>query len=214
MGSTGRQRSPPLCAIACHVAARTGSASLPLGNVASEAAVVIREARPDDLAAVAGIFLACWRNSYASFLPTAVVRIYDEPGARDLWRPTLHDPPAEAVVLVAEQAERGVLGVVRLGRDPDESTAGHVYSLYVHPDAQGLGVGTRLLAAAEERFRRDGVDEATLWVFAANRAALGFYARCGWQPDGGERVEPEYGEPELRLRRSLRPGDLGRSGAA
>jgi ribosomal protein S18 acetylase RimI-like enzyme len=176
-----------------------------------EVAIVVREARPDDLTAVAAVFLACWHDSYAGFLPPDVIGMYDEDGARALWRPTLTDPPADAVVLVAAQTGRGVLGVVRVGKDPDEPTAGHVYSLYVHPAAQGLGVGTRLLAAADDRFRRDGMDEVTLWVFAANAAARGFYARLGWQPDGAERVEPQYGEPELRLRRTLRDhnGDGG-----
>lgn len=172
-----------------------------------EAAVTVREARPGDLSAVAAVFLACWHDSYAGFLPAHVIGMYDEDGARALWRPTLSNPPADAVVLVAEQTGRGVLGVIRIGRDPDEPAAGHVYSLYVHPDTQGFGVGTRLLAAADDRFRRDGVDEATLWVFAANAAALGFYSRLGWQPDGAQRVEPQYGEPEVRLRRTLRDGD-------
>lgn len=168
-----------------------------------EAAITIREARPDDLTAVAAVFLACWHDSYADFLPPDVIDMYDEDGARALWRPALSDPPADAVVFVAEQTGRGVLGVIRIGKDPDEPAAGHVYSLYVRPDTQGLGVGTRLLAAADDRFGRDGVHEATLWVFAANAAARGFYARLGWLPDGGERVEPQYGRPELRLRRSL-----------
>lgn len=172
-----------------------------------EVAIVVREARPDDLNAVAAVFLACWHDSYAGFLPAHVIGMYDEDGARALWRPTLSNPPADAVVLVAEQAGRGVLGVIRIGRDPDEPAAGHVYSLYVHPDTQGLGVGTRLLAAADDRFGRKGVDEVTLWVFAGNVAALGFYSRLGWQPDGAQRAEPQYGEPEVRLRRMLRDGD-------
>lgn len=176
-------------------------------------AVVVREARPNDLAAVAAAFLACWRTSYAGFLPPDVIDRYDDDSARALWRPTLRNPPAGAIVLVAERTRRGVLGVIRIGPDPGEPTAGHVYSLYVRPDAHGLGVGTRLLAAANDRFRRDDVHEATLWVFAANAAALGFYARLGWQPDGALRVEPQYGEPELRLRRTLRE-DAGKGGAA
>lgn len=178
-----------------------------------EAAVTVRAAGPDDLAAVAAVFLACWRTSYAGFLPADVIDTYDDDSARALWRPTLTSPPADAVVLVAEQEGRDLLGVIRIGRDPDEPGAGHVYSLYVRPDAQGLGVGTRLLAAADEWLRRDGVHEATLWVFAANAAALAFYSRLGWQPDGGERVEPEYGEPELRLRRIL-PGVDGADASA
>lgn len=169
--------------------------------------MTVREAQPDDLTAVAAVFLACWHDSYAGFLPPAVIDMYDEDGARALWRPTLSSLPTDSLVFVAEQTDRSVLGVIRIGMDPDEPAAGHVYSLYVRPDTQGLGVGARLLAAADGRFRRDGVHEATLWVFAANTAALGFYARLGWQPDGAQRVEPQYGEPELRLRRAIRGGE-------
>jgi ribosomal protein S18 acetylase RimI-like enzyme len=181
--------------------------------VKPQLAVVVREARPNDLAAVAAAFLACWRTSYAGFLPPGVIDMYDDDSARALWRPTLCNPPAGAIVFVAERTRRDVLGVIRIGPDPDEPTAGHVYSLYVRPDTQGLGVGTRLLAAVDDRFRRDGVYEATLWVFAANAAALGFYSGLGWQPDGAQRTEPQYGEPELRLRRTLRDG-AGNGGAA
>ncbi len=175
----------------------------------SQAAIIVREAHAGDLGAIAAVFLACWHDSYTDFLPSDAIDSYDEDGARALWRPTLSNPPADAVVLVAEQPGRDVLGVIRIGRDPDEPSAGHVYSLYVRPDAQGLGVGTRLLAAADDRFRRGGVVETTLWVFAANAAARGFYSRLGWQPDGAERVEPRYGEPELRLRRTLRADSGG-----
>lgn len=48
-----------------------------------------------------------------------------------------------------------------------------------------------------------GGGTATLWVFEANAAARTLYARNGWLPDGGTRVEPEFGEPEVRLRRAL-----------
>jgi ribosomal protein S18 acetylase RimI-like enzyme len=175
--------------------------------VTASAPVVVREARPDDLPAVAAAFLACWRTSYAGFLPRAVIELYDEDGALELWRPTLSGPLNRGLVLVAEGSGPDVLGVIRIGPDPDEPGAGHVFSLYVRPDTQGLGVGARLLAAAVDRFRRDDVQDATLWVFAANAAARGFYARLGWHPDGAGRVEPQYGEPELRLRRTLRDGD-------
>lgn len=172
-------------------------------------AVTIRPARPDDLAPVADVFLACWRESYAGFLPEHVIRLYDEAGARKVWQPAILEPAADTIVLVAEAADGSVVGVARLGRDPGEPEAGHVFSLYVRPDAQGGGVGARLLGAAEDRFRSEARRDATLWVFAANVAARSFYARQGWRPDGGERVEPAYGEPELRLRRSVRTVDGG-----
>lgn len=168
----------------------------------TEPAIVVREARPADLTAVAAVFLACWRDSYPSVLPPDVVGMYDEDAALALWRPALCCPRADAVVLVAEQTGRGILGIIRIGKDPDAPRTGHVFSLYVRPEAQGLGVGTRLLAVADDRFRDEGAHEATLWVFEANSAARRFYSSLGWRPDGAKRVEPQFGEPEVRLRRT------------
>jgi ribosomal protein S18 acetylase RimI-like enzyme len=166
--------------------------------------VQIRKAGAPDIAAVAAIFLACWRRSYSAFLPRDVIERFNAGGARALWRRSLTGRDVDRVVLVAERPSGDLVGVIGIGTDPDERTAGHVYSLYVDPDTQGLRIGARLLGAAIDRFVGMGVDEATLWVFAANTAARGFYARHGWTPDGGRRVEPEYGEPEVRLRRKIR----------
>ena len=68
-------------------------------------AVTIRPARPDDLAPVADVFLACWRESYAGFLPEHVIRLYDEAGARKVWQPAILEPAADTIVLVAEAAD-------------------------------------------------------------------------------------------------------------
>lgn len=171
----------------------------------SPAGVTIRDARPGDLAAIAGVFIACWRTSYAGWLPDQLTEMYDQEGAETLWRRVLEEPRAGSSTFVAVDADRAILGVVRAGRDPDEPSVGHIYSLYVDPAVQGRGVGSRLLLVANEWLRAEGLEEATLWVFAANGSALRFYARLGWEADGGERIEPEYGQPEVRLRRS-RPG--------
>jgi ribosomal protein S18 acetylase RimI-like enzyme len=110
---------------------------------------------------------------------------------------------------VADHAERGISGFSQIGGDPEAPERGHVYSLYVHPDTRGLGVGRMLLGAAVKVLRATGAGEATLWVFAANTSARAFYARTGWEPDGVERTEVAYREPELRLRRRLIPLDSG-----
>ncbi|MGA3221368.1 MAG: hypothetical protein ABSE77_20240, partial [Acidimicrobiales bacterium] len=47
-----------------------------------------------------------------------------------------------------------------------------------------------------------GLSTVTLWVFEENRAARNLYATFGFVPDGGRRVEPEYGAQEVRLRRA------------
>lgn len=164
--------------------------------------ITLRDAAPGDLEAVATLFLRCWRESYAEVLPAGAIAVFDETGARELWRPALEAPRPGTRGVVALDDGR-VVGVIRMGRDPDEPEVAHVFSLYVDPDAQGSGVGGRLLGEADAWFQGQGLSDATLWSFEANERARAFYARHGWSPDGGTRVEPEFGELEVRLRRAV-----------
>jgi ribosomal protein S18 acetylase RimI-like enzyme len=158
----------------------------------------VRLAGAGDLDAVTRAFLACWRDSYAGLLPPDVRDLYTADSAGELWRRVPLDR-----MLVAEVAGSGVLGMVRFGADPDDPQRGHVFSLYVHPDGQGHGVGRALLTAATEALAGRGYAQATLWVFTDNTAARAFYARLGWQPDGATRTEEAFRLPEIRLHRRL-----------
>jgi GNAT superfamily N-acetyltransferase len=160
--------------------------------------IELRDAIPADLEEISALFLRCWRG-YGDVLPAHVIGVFDEAGARELWRRAIETPRPGTRGVVALDGSR-VLGVIRMGRDPDEPAAGHVFSLYVGPEAQGSGVGARLLADAAAWVPSEGLADATLWVFQANERARRFYARHGWTPDGGTRIEPGFGEPEVRLR--------------
>jgi L-amino acid N-acyltransferase YncA len=70
-----------------------------------------------------------------------------------------------------------------------------VTALYLAADAQGRGVGRRLLNIAQ-----DGQTSLTLWVFAANSAARAFYDREGFIPIGGSDGDNEEGLPDVQLR--------------
>jgi GNAT superfamily N-acetyltransferase len=169
------------------------------------APALVRRAVTADADAAGAVFLACWHRSYADLLSPQVRARYDEASAVALWRRVLAAAPNG--VLVADVTGHGVRGVVRFGADPDDTRHGHVFSLYVHPDAQGLGLGGTLLHAASRELRVAGHGMATLWVFARNDAARRFYAAQGWTPNTGTRVEEAYGEPEVRLRRNLAEAD-------
>ncbi len=157
--------------------------------------VDFRPATLDDLDSMVAVFTACWRVSYAAVLPEPAIAAMTDDRALALWRAALQRDG-----VVTELAVRGaeVLGIVRY--DVGE---GIVHSLYVSPDAQGLGLGTALLDQAITAFRAAGRTEARLWVFEANAASVGFYGSRGWLPDGVQRVEEEFGEPELQLRKAL-----------
>jgi ribosomal protein S18 acetylase RimI-like enzyme len=158
--------------------------------------VELRTAGPDDLPGIVAVFLDCWRQSYRGVLPDRLVDGMGDEEAEALWRRGLEAAGA-AVVAVRDGK---VLGVTRYVL---EETTGVVHSLYVSPAARGLGLGRALLDHAAADLAARGAGTALLWVFADNAPSRGFYTACGWLPNGVTRVQEEFGEPEVQLRKVL-----------
>ena len=64
------------------------------------------------------------------------------------------------------------------------SGAGMLWQFAVHPDLQGLGLGTRLIVEAEERVRGRGLSTARIRVDDDNDGALRLYLRLGYERCG------------------------------
>jgi len=79
--------------------------------------------------------------------------------------------------LVGER-EGKIIGFVVIDRD--RQSQGHVITIDVLPEAQRSGLGSRLMAAAEERLRALGCSAVILETAADNAAALAFYKRHGY----------------------------------
>jgi GNAT superfamily N-acetyltransferase len=148
---------------------------------------VIRRATLADAAAIAVIQARSWRHAYAD-----IVAPEDMPEPEQREHRFSDYIAAGGEVYVFEQGEQ-VAGFAVL--DGDELRA-----IYVDPRAQGAGVGTRLLQAAEEALRAAGNAEAFLWTFEANGLARAFYERHGWQLVAGHQQRLA---PEVRYRRAL-----------
>ena len=157
----------------------------------------VRAATAEDAQAIARVFEAAWRERYPGLVPQAVIERVAG-AALALWTGLLQPETADWLIEVWGRPGE-VSGVIRYGRDPDQTETGHVFSLYVDPAASGRGIGTALLMHAQEWFVANGFTRATLWVFEANARARGFYATQRWRPDGQTRIEPEFETPEVRL---------------
>ncbi len=94
--------------------------------------------------------------------------------------------PEGTWLLVAEGEGGAVRGFVYLETVEDYFTGsrhGHVGMLVVSEDAEGQGVGSALMRAAEEWGRQHEFDRLSLNVFATNHRALALYDHLGYVPE-------------------------------
>jgi ribosomal protein S18 acetylase RimI-like enzyme len=115
-------------------------------------------------------------------------RVSSEMIARDraVLAKALEQPSAETALFVAEDDAGRALGFIHVTTDEDyyaDSRTGHIADVVVSPDAGERGVGSALIAYAEEWARQRGFAMLTLNVFAANRRARDLYARLGFEEE-------------------------------
>jgi ribosomal protein S18 acetylase RimI-like enzyme len=138
----------------------------------------IRQARLEDAKAIAQVEVETWRTTYAGMLPDRVLLGMSERRQAASWASFLRHRPED--VRVAQQATGGLTGFGNCGLQRDRAIdyAGEVYTLYVMPDAQGQGLGRRLLLALFARLVDAGHDSGLVWVVRTNPARF-FYERLG-----------------------------------
>ncbi len=164
----------------------------------------IRAARADDARAIAAIEVETWRSTYPGMLPDRVLLGMSERRLAASWSGLVRRWPRD--VLVATDMRDEVIGFGHCGPQKGAALdiAGEIFTLYVTPDAQGKGVGRRLLHALFSRMVESGHDSALAWVIGANPSRF-FYERLGGRqlahrpiPVGGEPVEAvAYGWRDL-----------------
>jgi ribosomal protein S18 acetylase RimI-like enzyme len=136
----------------------------------------IRAATPEDAIAIAHVHVESWRSTYAGIVPDEYLAGLDETLRVKLWQEWLN---SGAVVLVAER-KGSVVGFVHAGRNREavENADAEVYSLYLLREAQGRGIGRRLLSRVAAVLEQQGFTSVALWVLERNRSRA-FYERCG-----------------------------------
>ncbi|SBT38006.1 GNAT family N-acetyltransferase [Micromonospora narathiwatensis] len=186
------------------------------------AAGYVRPARPEDADEIARIQLATWRVAYRRILPRHVLDNLDEAYLARRWSAAVQEPPSGAhhVLVAVEQAEQSYLvGFVAAGPADAEALApgepadalgdgvAAVTDLLVEPRWGRRGHGSRLLAAAVDHWRVDGLSRAVAWAFDGDAATRKFLASTGWEPDGAARAldVDDMLIPQLRLHVAVPP---------
>lgn len=179
--------------------------------------VSVRPAGPDDAAEIGRIQVETWRTAYTDLLPAAVLDGLDAAAAAATWAAAISAPPSPRhhVLVALEQQWR--VGFVALGPaaeleaaelqadDPEPATTVALTAILVEPRWGRRGHGSRLLAAAVDHARADGLTRAVTWIPEGDAPTREFLLSAGWAPDGLVRaLDTGAGElREIRLRTSL-----------
>lgn len=171
------------------------AAALELNGVsllsADVADVSVREARPEDVPEVARIHVATWQWGYRSILPEPVLAALTVDGAAAAWQAAVEHPPSprhHVLVALEQQWLVGFLAVAPADDaepgDPDPASTAAVGPIVVEPRWSRRGHASRLMAAAVEFARADGMTRAVSWAPEADTATREFLLGAGWEPDG------------------------------
>jgi GNAT superfamily N-acetyltransferase len=170
--------------------------------------VSVRAAGADDVDEIGRLQVDTWRYGYRDILPAAVLDALDATGAASAWRDAVTAPPSprhHVLVALEQQWQVGFVAIAPADglepEDPEPTTTATIGPLLVEPRWGRRGHGSRLLAAAVDHARADGMTRAVTWIPEADTASKEFFVSAGWAPDGLARgLDTGAGElREIRL---------------
>ncbi|AWI88874.1 GNAT family N-acetyltransferase [Methylobacterium sp. DM1] len=138
--------------------------------------VSLRRARPADAAGLSAVFDAAWREAYQGIIPGVALERFLARRGPETWRGMIG---GRGLVVVAFGEQ--VAGYAAYGRARDGSLRadGEIAELYIAPEFQGLGLGTRLFRAVRNDLIDRGLTRIGVWALADNPRACRFYASLG-----------------------------------
>lgn len=141
----------------------------------------IREATPDDAAAIGMVAVDTWRTAYRGIVPDDVLAglSYERRAAQALRQ--IQAAGGEQFTLVAADGDGQVVGFASGGRERtgEHGFRGELYAIYVLASCQGRGVGRLLARRVAAELLARGFDSMLLWVLSDNQAGRRFYEALG-----------------------------------
>jgi ribosomal protein S18 acetylase RimI-like enzyme len=139
--------------------------------------IIIRPWRKGDLDSVRRITWQSWISTYSTFIPETDLRSYFDTHYTEASLLSMFEDPVTQGFIA--KVDDHIAGYARLFLNKDENRL-YVSSLYLLPEFEGEGLGTRLLESAERYALEKGLDEIWIGVMVKNRQALLFYRKVGF----------------------------------
>jgi ribosomal protein S18 acetylase RimI-like enzyme len=156
-------------------------------------ALVIRDATPADIPALARLHVTTWNATYAPLLmkgPSVEIREWQ-------WRQAFEKQDGSWFCFVVERPGGELVGFAKGVVCKEGEFGGELSKIYLLREYQRIGLGRRLLRAVVDRFLSRGI--TSMWLFgdARNPSSL------VWRALGGEKLDEDpgvgnYGWRDLR----------------
>ncbi|MBK6291405.1 MAG: GNAT family N-acetyltransferase [Candidatus Kapabacteria bacterium] len=150
--------------------------------------MLVRDATPDDVHAIAEIHVASWQSTYKGIVPQEFLDTMSVDDSAARWMRSFSRTTCKLIVAEIDDV---IVGWCYSGycRDDDaHPTTAELWAIYIHPNAIQRGVGQALWKNAKESLASIGYTHVIVWVLKENLQAIGFYSRIGLQPDGVEKT--------------------------
>jgi ribosomal protein S18 acetylase RimI-like enzyme len=136
-----------------------------------------RRALPSDAVKISQVHEQSWKQAYSGIIPYgALARMVNRRGA-EWWATAIRRSTLILLIEVGDEiAGYATLGPNRVSTFPYE---GEIYEIYLRPEYQGVGLGTKLFQDARSELKRRGYNGLALWVLDDNDGAISFYENAG-----------------------------------
>jgi ribosomal protein S18 acetylase RimI-like enzyme len=138
----------------------------------------IRPAEVSDAEAISQTHAEAWAYSYAGLIPHKPLREMIRRRDTRWWESAIRRGTS---VMVLDLGGGIIPGYITFGLNRARALPqdGEIYEIYLRPEYQGLGLGSRLFAVARNRLKALKCDGLVVWALEDNQTALSFYESQG-----------------------------------
>ena len=147
-------------------------------------AITIRTAEIDDAQSITKVRIETWHATYAKILDSGFLASQTLEEGTTRLRAVLEQESQSTGqkpfrLVAIRNGEVVGFSVFRPKPDMPFQDEWFLHAIYIHPDAQGRRIGTKMVAAGRSEGKRRGATRMILSVFTANCAAQEFYRATG-----------------------------------
>lgn len=139
--------------------------------------IELRRARTEDAEALAAAHDEAWLSAYRGLIPGPELDKLVQRRGPTWWDAAIRRGSRIVLLNFGEE----IAGYANYGRNRAKSLpyAGELYELYLKPEYQGLGFGSRLFSTAKRDLIQSGHASLVVWALSDNEPATNFYRALG-----------------------------------